>query len=127
MSRLLALGAVTWPFHPVAGCSILSGGCPLDHSELISMDPQVSCLDVKGNKKGGGQCVTASLLIQDNCSESLQFAAGWTANGGKLIFAPGTGGHYDALESMQTASNHWETTATLGPQTIKFTVKTYPR
>jgi hypothetical protein len=91
------------------------------------MDPQVGCLDVKGNKSGGSQCVNASLLITNSCSESLAFAEGSTTNSGKLTFAPGTSGHYDAIPSMQTSPNYWETTATLGAQTIKFTIRTYPR
>ncbi len=91
------------------------------------MEPAVDCLEVKGNKHNGGQCVTASLLVQNNCSDSLQFAAGWTRNGGKLIFAPGESGHYDALESMKTGADLWETTATLGSMAIKFRIKTYSR
>jgi|GEM_PF-2818845 len=107
-----------------AGCF---GGCPLDHSELAAMDPQVSCLEVRGNDRYTTQCVNASLFIRNNCSETLQFSAGSTSNGGKLTFAPGAAGSYDALPSMQTAPNHWETSATLGTQTIKFTIRTYPR
>jgi len=119
---LLATAITAWF---TVGCA--SGGCPLDHSELASMEPVVDCLDVKGNKSGGGQCVTASLLIKNGCTESLQFASGWTKNGGQLTFAPGESGHYDALEAMETSSNHWETTAALGSEAIKFTITTYRR
>jgi hypothetical protein len=91
------------------------------------MDPQVVCLDVKGNTVGGTQCVDASMLVTNNCSESLVFAGGATTTMGKLTFAPGESGHYDAIPSMQTSPNYWETTAALGAQTIKFTIRTYPR
>jgi hypothetical protein len=91
------------------------------------MDPQVGCLDVQGNKPNNSQCDVAAIQITNNCSDALIFAQGTTVDGGKLTFAPGESGRYDATESMQTSPNQWETTATLGAQTIKFTIRTYGR
>ncbi len=125
--RNLVLVAAIFAVYPTPGCVFTTGGCPIDHSELTSIEPVIDCLNVKGNKSGGGQCVTASLLVENNCSDSLQFAAGWTRNGGKLTFAPGESGHYDALESMKTGPDLWETTATLGSVTIELRIKTHRR
>jgi hypothetical protein len=106
-----------------AGCF---GGCPLDHSELLSMIPNESCLEVKGGD-GSSQCVDASLWVTNNCTDTLTFADGWTANGGKLVFYPGESGYYDAKSSMKAASNQYVTTAVLGQETITFTIRTYSR
>jgi hypothetical protein len=90
------------------------------------MNPNESCLVVKGGD-GSSQCVEADLLITNNCTDTLTFADGWTANGGKLVFYPGESGHYDAKSTMKVASNQYVTTAVLGQQTITFTIKTYSR
>jgi hypothetical protein len=108
----------------VSGCS---GGCPLDHSELLSMNPNEPCLEVKGETGTSSQCVDANLVISNNCANTLIFADGWTANGGKLVFGPGESGHYDTRSSMKVAPNQYVTTAVLGQQTITFTIRTYPR
>jgi hypothetical protein len=125
IAKLLAFAAAACSWHLVAGCS--SGGCLLDHSELSAMDPQVNCLDVQGNKPNNSQCDVAAMQITNNCSDVLVIAQGTTVDGGKLTFAPGESGRFDAAENMQTSPNQWETTATLGTQTIKFTIRTYRR
>jgi hypothetical protein len=107
----------------LGGCT--SGGCLVDHSELISMDPSVACLQVKGADDGSSQCVDASLEITNNCSDTLTFADGWTNNGGKLVFPPGTSGYYDAKSTMKVAPHQYVTTATLGQDTITFVIKTH--
>jgi hypothetical protein len=122
--RLLLL-MVLVSLQGLCGC-IFGGGCPLDHSELSAMDPEVACLKVEG-RRGSGQCVNASLSITNNCADTLTFADGATEDLGRLVFSPGESGVYDAKSSMQVSPNHWETVATLGSQTIKFTIKTYPR
>ena len=125
MSRILSIAAVACSCYLTASCK--AGGCLLDHSELTSMDPQISCLNVQGNKPTNSQCVLAAINITNNCSEVLTFAQGDTVDNGKLTFAPGESGRYDADSSMQTSPDLWVTTAALGTQTIKFTIKTYRR
>jgi hypothetical protein len=102
-----------------------SGGCPVDHSELVSMDPPIDCLHVVG-ADGQSQCDTASLSITNNCTETLTFPEGWTPNGGKLVFPPGTSGVFDALLSMRRTRDNYEFSALLGSQTITFVVRTIP-
>jgi hypothetical protein len=114
IARLLALAASGCAWHLADGCN--SGGGLLDHSELSAIDPPTSCLDVQGNKSNNSQCDVAAIQITNHCSDVLIFAQGTTVDGGKLAFAPGEPGRYDATESMQTSPNQWQTTATLGTQ-----------